>query len=373
MITPKKYCLSLGLLDRYVICEMANPFLFGVMAFTVLLIAGDLLFQLANLIIEKNVSLGVVIRLFVYRIPEVVVMTLPMASLLAALLTFGRLSSQGEIVALKASGVAFQRVIRPVMFASVLVTVMAMLLNETLVPLSNKAADNIMRFEVARERPSMFKEQVFLRDETGTEGLRRIVYISRLDHADGLMDDVVVQEFKDGELYRIVTALRGKWISGQWWLEDGKTFEVAADRSVKLLFSFQKQRLPVLMSPSQVARSSKKPSEMSAWQLWEHIHLMKKQGANLQPLWVMFHLKLALPWACVILALLGAALGVRPQRTSSGVGLAVSVLIVFFYYVIMSFSRSFGEAGYLSPVLAAWLPNLLFFMIALTLGRRANG
>jgi len=51
----------------------------------------------------------------------------------------------------------------------------------------------------------------------------------------------------------------------------------------------------------------------------------------------------------------------------------VSVLIVFFYYVIMSFSRSFGEAGYLAPVLAAWLPNLLFFGIALMLGRRANG
>jgi lipopolysaccharide export system permease protein len=350
---------------------MGNSFLFGVLVFSVLLVAGDLLFQIANLVIDKGISLGVVIRLFVYKLPEVVVMTLPMASLLSALLTFGRLSSQSEIVALRAAGIAFRRIIRPVLAASVLVSLGAILLNETIVPLSNRAAQNIMRYEIARERPTLLREQVFLRDES--EGvLQRVIYISRLRQNLGTMDDVLIQEFEEGAMKRIVSAKRGIWRDGEWWLEDGKAFEVREDRSVKLLFAFARQKLPLQLGPAEVAQTSQRPAEMSAWQLWGHISVMGKQGADLAPLWVLFHLKIAVPWACVILAVLGASLGVGPQRSGAGVGLAMSVLIVFAYYVVMSFSRSFGEAGIIPPAAAAWLPNLIFLAVAGFLVRSAD-
>lgn len=361
----------LSILDRFIVTQMGNSFLFGVLVFSVLLVAGDLLFQIANLVIDKGISLGVVIRLFIYKLPEVVVMTLPMASLLSALLTFGRLSSQSEIVALRAAGIAFRRIIRPVLAASVLVSLGAILLNETIVPLSNKAAENIMRYEIARERPTLLREQVFLRDESGGV-LQRVIYISRLRQNLGTMDDILVQEFEEGAMKRIVSAKRGTWRDGEWWLEDGKTFEVREDRSVKLLFAFARQKLPLRLGPAEVAQTSQRPAEMSAWQLWGHISVMSKQGADLAPLWVLFHLKIALPWACVILAVLGASLGIGPQRSGAGVGLAMSVLIVFAYYVVMSFSRSFGEAGYIPPVAAAWAPNLIFLAVAGLLVRSAD-
>ena len=362
---------SLSILDRFIVTQMGNSFLFGVLVFSVLLVAGDLLFQIANLVIDKGISLGVVVRLFVYKLPEVVVMTLPMASLLSALLTFGRLSSQSEIVALRAAGIAFRRIIRPVLAASVLVSLGAILLNETIVPLSNRAAQNIMRYEIARERPTLLREQVFLRDES--EGvLQRVIYISRLRQNLGTMDDVLIQEFEEGAMKRIVSAKRGIWRDGEWWLEDGKAFEVREDRSVKLLFAFARQKLPLQLGPAEVAQTSQRPAEMSAWQLWGHISVMSKQGADLAPLWVLFHLKIAVPWACVILAVLGASLGVGPQRSGAGVGLAMSVLIVFAYYVVMSFSRSFGEAGIIPPAAAAWLPNLIFLAVAGFLVRSAD-
>lgn len=358
-------------LDRYLVSQMGNSFLFGVLVFSVLLVAGDLLFQIANLVIDKGISLGVVTRLFVYKLPEVVVMTLPMASLLSALLTFGRLSSQSEIVALRAAGISFGRIIRPVFVASVLVSLGAMLLNETIVPMSNKAAENIMRYEIAKERPTLLREQVFLRDESGGF-LQRVIYISKLRQNLGTMEDILVQEFDQGSMNRIISAKRGTWGNGEWWLEDGKVFEVLEDRSVNLLFSFARQKLPLLLGPSDVARTFQRPADMSAWQLWGHISVMNKQGADLAPLRVLFHLKLAIPWACVILAVLGASLGVGPQRSGAGMGLAMSVLIVFAYYVVMSFSRSFGEGGYLPPVVAAWAPNIIFLVIAGLLVRSAD-
>ena len=359
------------ILDRFIVTQMGGSFLFGVMVFSLLLVAGDLLFQIANLVIDKGVSLGVVLRLFVYKLPEVVVMTLPMASLLSALLTFGRLSSQSEIVALRAAGISFSRIVRPVLAASIFISIFAMLLNETLVPLSNRAADNIMRYEVARERPSLLREKVFLREESGGV-LNRVIYISKLRQNLGTMEDVLVQEFKEGYMNRIISAKQGIWRDDEWWLEDGKTFEVQEDRSVKLLYSFARQKLPLLLGPAEVARTSQRPADMSALQLWGHISIMSKQGANLAPLWVLFHLKLAVPWACVILAVLGSTLGIGHQRSGAGVGVAMSVLVVFAYYVVMSFSRSFGEAGFIPPLAAAWLPNVIFITFAGILARYAD-
>ena len=85
-----------------------------------------------------------------------------------------------------------------------------------------------------------------------------------------------------------------------------------------------------------------------------------------------FHLRLAVPWACLIFAILGAALGSRPQRASSGVGFGFSVIIIFVYYVIMSFSKALGENGSLPPAMAAWVANLVFLAISLLLCSRAN-
>ncbi|MGC9372444.1 MAG: LPS export ABC transporter permease LptG [Thermovirgaceae bacterium] len=367
----RRFFPSFLTLDRYIITQTANAFVFGVLAFTVLLVAGDLLFEIADLMIERGVSLWAVSRLFLYKLPGVVVMTLPMASLLAALLTFGRLSSQSEIIAMKAAGIAFQRILRPVIAASVLVSIFAIIMNESIVPLSNKAADNIFRFEVAREQPSLLKEQIFLRDEQGGQ-LRRVIYIAKLLQNRGEMQDILIQDFEEGVLSRITNAEKAYWKDGRWFLERGKTFEVARNGKVNLLFSFDTQEMPRLLEPGKIARASRDPDEMSALELREYIGIMEKQGANTDPLLVMFHLKLSLPWACVILALLGSSLGVRPHRTGSGVGLAVSVMVVFVYYVLMSFFKSFGEAGYLPPLVAAWMPNVVFFAYALRLAFRAN-
>ncbi|HOK20070.1 MAG TPA: LptF/LptG family permease, partial [Thermosynergistes sp.] len=68
----------------------------------------------------------------------------------------------------------------------------------------------------------------------------------------------------------------------------------------------------------------------------------------------------------------GSSMGVRSRRATSGVGLGVSVIVIFFYYVLMSLCKAMGESGYMPPLFAAWLPNLLFFLIGGALIRRAN-
>ncbi len=363
---------GVGILDRFILKELSGSFLFGVTSFTMVFVAGDLLFQAANLIIEQGVSLGVVARLFIYRLPEVVMLTLPMASLLSSLLTFSRLSTNSELVALKSAGIPFHRILRPVFLASILVSLASTIGAETVVPFANRAAENLMKFEILQEKPSLLKEKVFLREEK--DGLlQRVLYLGELKPKDGFMKDIVIQEFEEGRLRRISLADEGMWAGGEWWIENGQVFEVTPAGKVQSLFRFERQRLLLNLSPVQIEQASRRPSEMGSLELLAQIALMEQQGQNLAPLKVMFHLRLALPWASVVLAVLGSSLGVRSTRAGPGIGFGLSVLIVFAYYVVMSFSRALGEAGYLPAFAAAWFPNGSFLLVGGYFARRANG
>ncbi|GAB1427917.1 LPS export ABC transporter permease LptG [Aminivibrio sp.] len=360
-----------GLLDRYVLKELSSSFLFGVTAFTMVFVAGDLLFQAANLMIDKGISLAVVMRLFLYRLPEVVSLTLPMASLLSSLLTFSRLSTNSELVALKAAGIPFHRILRPVFFASILVGFAALISSETIVPFSNRAAENLMKYEILKEKPSMLKEKVFLREESGGL-LSRVIYLNELKAREGIMKDVIIQEFDKGRLSRISLAEDGLWKDGEWWLENGQVFEVTAEGKVNPLFRFERQKLMLALTPGQVEKASRQPAEMSSAELLAQIALLRKEGrtsppgGNVPP-------PAGPPWASVVLAILGASLGVRSSRAGPGIGFGLSVLIVFAYYVTMSFCRALGEAGYLIPIVSAWIPNITFLLVGGFFARRANG
>jgi len=363
--------LKFKALDRFIFAELVGPFFFGLMAFTIIMVAGGLLFRIADLIIKNGVSLGIVIRLFLYYLPKMAAAAIPMSCLLAALLGFNKLSANSELVALKSSGISFNRIIRPVVILAFFVSIGAFFINETLVPVSERAAANVMAYEVYKQSPPVFKEKVFLREESGGS-LKRVIYVNRMDIKDGKMSDVVVQEFESGLLSRLISAEKGEWVNGSWWLEDGKVFEITKENDVSLLFTFDKQALQLNLNPEEAARSSRTPDEMTLNELFREIEMMKQKGMDVSKIVMIMNLRFSVPWACLVLAIVGAAVGSRPQRSSSGMGLGLSVIIVFVYYIILSFTQSLGDAGYLHPVFAAWIANIVFLIIGAGLTLRAN-
>ncbi|MDD4705407.1 MAG: LptF/LptG family permease [Synergistaceae bacterium] len=363
--------LKFKALDRFIFGELIGPFFFGLMAFTIIMVAGGLLFRIADLIIKNGVSLGIVVRLFLYYLPKMAATAIPMSCLLAALLGFNKLSANSELVALKSSGISFTRIIKPVIIMAFFVSIGAFFVNETLVPVSERAAANVMAYEVFKQSPPVFKEKVFLKEETGG-ALKRVIYVNRLDIKDGKMSDVIVQEFEKGQLSRLVSAEKGEWIDGSWWLEEGKVFEITKDNDVSLLFTFDKQALQLNLNPEEAARTARTPDEMTLNELFREINMMKQKGMDVSKIVMILNLRFSVPWACLVLAIVGAAVGSRPQRSSSGMGLGLSVIIVFVYYVILSFTQSLGDAGYLHPVFAAWIANIVFLIIGGGLTLRAN-
>ncbi len=362
-----------SLLNKLILGACTGPFLFGILIFVLIFVAGDLLFQAAKLIIERGIAFSVVTRLFFYRLPEVVVMTIPMSSLLAGLLGMSTLNSGSELIALKSLGIPFTRILRPIILTSVLVALTALGFNETVVPFASIAADRLMRYEIMKNQAAAVQEKVFLRDEENGR-LKRVLYIDVLNPDEGLMSGIMMHEFdNEGRLTTTLNAMRGMWQNSQWWIEDGRMYSVNAEGEVSLLLRFERQRLALKLSPQQLQRSTRKPSNMSAHELWSYISQAAETGTDLSKLWVMFHLKLAVPWACVIMAVLGAGFGASKKgRSGGGVGFGISVVFVFAYYVVMSLCRALGEAGNIPSFVAGWGPNIVFIAIALFFAWRVD-
>lgn len=144
--------LSVKTVDKYVLAEMLEPFLFG-MAFFVTIWLIDLMMGLIDLIFAKGVPVSVVFFLFVYSLPPTLVISFPMALLLSNLVAFGRLSSDSEITALKAGGYSFSRIVTSSLLAGVFITFLTFLFNEKLVPKANKKFSHLYRREVVLKRP----------------------------------------------------------------------------------------------------------------------------------------------------------------------------------------------------------------------------
>ena len=362
----------LRILDIFILKEIAGPFLFGMMIFTMILVAGDLLFQAARLVIERGIAVGVVFRLFVYRLPEVVAWTLPMSCLLSTLLGMTRLASNSELIAIKSLGVPFRRVLRPIIIASFFVVGAALMLSEMVLPVTAQAADTLLRYEILRNQTTAIKPRVFMRDESEGE-LRRVVYVDSMDVRAGTMEGVMLYEFDGGRMIRTSYARSGTWIDGEWWLDDGHVFELTERGEPRLLFRFERQKLALGISPEQLRRGTRRPVDMSARELWEYAEHARIIGANVSELWVLFHLKLAVPWACVIMALLGASLGAYHRgRSGTSAGFGISVAIVFGYYMVMSICRALGVNGNMAPMLAAWTPNVIFLAGGIYFARRVD-
>ncbi|MEW5866219.1 MAG: LptF/LptG family permease [Bacillota bacterium] len=345
------------LVDRYIYKELLGPLLFSVAAFASIMVAGDLLFQLARMLVDGSVSAGTAVTVFVLGLPRVMVLVLPMSTLLGTLLCYSRLSAASEVVAMRAAGMSLQRIMAPAVVLAVLVSCVTVALNETVVPRANRRSEQIMWEIGRRSDPSVQKNLVMKELEGGA--LTRLVYADAYDGKLQVFRKVTVQEFEGGRLARITEAAAARWDETRWWFEDGVVYTViGGDRVASVRFT--RQEAHIAHKPPQVARGALTPKEMSARELREYIQDLASQGAKVTGLLVELYLKIAIPFASLVFGLVGAPLGVRTHRASTSLGFGMSILIIFIYYVIMSLSCAVAERGSVPPALGAWFSNVLF-------------
>lgn len=358
----------MGILQRYLLKEMILPFIFGVTAFTSIFIGADVLFRLVNMVMEYGISLGVAGRLLLLSLPEIIVLTFPMSILLATLLAFGRLSGTNEITAMKAGGISFYSMVIPALLVGLFMSGLTIFINESLVPRTQEEYNQLIwRIRHDEPLPSTQRHLFFSPIDRGTGRVDFIVYAYHFDREGRYMEELTIHDYVHGEVRRIIEAREARWEGSTWQLIDGTIYEL--DRSGRLpMMTFATYTLQDFeRSPEEISMSQKRPNEMSLKELSSFIAMRREDGRDVDSLIVLYHQRLSLPFSCLIFAMIGSPLGLKPNRSGSSIGLGLSIIIIFIYYVLMTIGSAMGQNSFISPVLGAWTQNVVFFFVGLFL------
>lgn len=352
---------SFKLLDYYLLKETVKPLLFSIVALTIILIS-TYLFELTDFIIIQQVPILKVLELLLYKIPTIMVETFSISLLFATLLSLGGLVVNNEFTAFRMGGYSLPRIILPLLCMAVLVSGGNFLINEHLAPWTNHQARNIIRESILKDPAPHIQEDIFF---TGPKD--RFYYVGEIDEERGIIKRIVVYTLdKEAGYPQLITAPTGTFEQDIWNLQNGVIHNLTEEGRVEYEVNFRELALNVGEEAGSFFGRQRTPSEMSRSELGREIALFSRSGINVSSLLVEYHLKLAMPLAGFIFVIIGAPLSLisRKGRTA---GIIASVVVLLLYYVILSLSRSMGRNDILPPVLAAWLPNLIFIIIGLIL------
>ena len=359
----------LSIMDRYLVTQMLVPFLFGVGAFSSVILAIGSLFELIRLITDAGLSVLTALQIFGYQIPGFMVYSFPMSMLLATLLSYSRMSGDGETTALRSCGVSTYRLVLPALVLSLFVTGMTYVFNEAIVPAANWQSRSTLRSALNQENLQFKSQDIFYQqygevpqeDGTSKQGLVRSFYARKFDGKE--MRGLTVLDFSQGQLQQILAAESAIWLPEQnvWRFSKGTTYLIGADGNYRSILRFDNQNLQLPRAPLDLAQDQRSAEEMNIADLRRNIDLLKQSGntKEVRKLEVRLEQKYALPFICVVFAIVGASLGMRPQRTGAAIGFGLSVLIIFGYYLLLFICGALGQVEFLSPIAAAWMPNLI--------------
>lgn len=364
--------MRLRILDKYIFREVAMTFAFSICAFSAVFIGSGTLFKIAKYITDYGASLQAVVKIFIFGLPGVVIWTFPMSMLLATLLTFGRLSSNSEITAMKSCGISFSRIAMPAIIMGFIVSMGAIAFNEYVVPWANTAYRNVLYYEIEGNNGMKSQEHIILKEMNG-ENIQRLAYARRYDAEVQQLQGITLQEFgADGKVTHVENADYADWNGNVWTMHNGMIYDIASEEGKsEHTVRFKNQVLPISANPHQIVREQKDPEELTMKELREQIDIMKTQYVDTKKLEAELYQRVTVPMASLIFALVGVPLGLQPNRNSSSAGFAISVIIIFVYYALMTMGNALARSGALPPLFAVWLPNLIGLAVGAVLIRRA--
>ena len=360
--------MGLSIMNLYIIKELILPFLFGMGIFTSLGLSIGAVFELIRKVTDSGLDWGVAARVLLLKMPEYIVFAFPMSILLATLMTYSRLSSDSELIALRSIGVSIYRLIMPAIAFSLCIVAITFLFNNFVAPTANYQASVTLKAALGTTRPDfrteniLFPEYKEIETEDGDRDvLTRLFYAEQFDGEQ--MKNLTVLDRSSGSISQIVTARSAEWnvLENIWDFYDGTIYLIGEDGSYNNIVRFQHQQLALPQTAFDITKKGKKTKEMNIIEAREYVEIIRQSGDEQRARkWqVRIHEKIALPFACLVFALAGTVLGIRPQNSSKATGFGICIGLIFGYYLLSFISQSLGISGVLPPWLAAWLPNFL--------------
>lgn len=360
---------KINILDKYIISEFWIPFIFGSSIVTGIWLSADQLRDVFRLITTSDTPLSLAVTILGLHMPEIVVITIPIGVLWATFVVFSRLNNDSEIVAMRTSGISLIRILKPVFVFGLITSLTSFTINELIVPFSSPLARKLEVYSVYKNPFPDSKKNFTYLEKGSKDELKRIFYASYYNANKDLLRKIVILDFTRGGLTQIHTARFAKWDPqlGGWQLVNGTSHFISNDDKLSRVSSFNSLFIPSSSTPAKLIRELSKPKEMNFVRLMNFLNVQKYstiQTYDFKKALVAFHNKFANPVSCLLIALIGAPLGILPRRSGSSWNYIILALIIFQFYISQSVCLSLAEANRLLPLIAAWLPNCVLLVIA---------
>jgi lipopolysaccharide export system permease protein len=358
------------LIHRYLFTELVPPFAINLAFFTFIFLTSRIL-DITNLVVNHGVGLLQVLLVIVYTIPYFMVFVIPMAVMMAVLLTFLRLSGDNEIMALKAGGVNVTALLPPVVVFCLLGGLLTAFMSIYGQPWGRSSAKQLVVRIAASSIDIGLKERQFTDTFDGI-----VLYVSQVDTQTRTLRDVFIENQQDDKLASTVVAPRGQLLraaDGLTWrlrLFDGTIHQVDLQEFRANAIRFDTYDLT--LSLAQMLEPQKRPSkhrrEMNLAELRQYIreHQAARDAGYFNAL-MRYHKMFSIPFACLVLGFLAMPLGMQAKRVSKSYGLGLGLVFFMLYYLLLSAGSVFGESGRLPPIAAVWMPNLVMAAVGVFL------
>jgi len=349
--------------DRYIMREFIPPFFGGMFVFCFILMM-DKVLKLTDLVVMRGMGLRTIGTLLMYLLPPLIAFTLPIAILFASLMSFGRMASDNEIIALRSCGKHPVRIIIPAVMFGVLAAGVCLWLEIAIIPAVNRS---VTETTMALQEQKAF---LFLAERSFQNlGKDMVMYVHRGKGKDGrAYEGILITDHSMSGHSRVIVASKGDIEMDEsagtvvFSLSDGSihTLEREGEEGYQVLRFGTYENAFSLGGPSEFRRGKKKDKELSFQEISamlrsDSIDFKDKIGLMLE-----WHRRFAFPLACIIFAFIGSLIGMESRWSGRSSSFAVSIGLIIAYYLLLTAGSRLSTAGFLSPWIAAWLPNITF-------------
>jgi lipopolysaccharide export system permease protein len=346
------------IIDKYIFRELVTPFFLAVATLTLVFFI-QRMFRLAELVVSKGATVLDTVQLFLFILPGFLIITIPMATLIAALTAFARLSSDSELTAMKASRISLYDMLRPVAVFSAATLVASALLSIVILPDANRA--------LKAHLFNMVKSKAMVGIEPGVfsstfDGI--VIYVERMKSIEA-MEGLIIADERSSDAPSVITARRGTLIADPrsftvtLAMEQGSIHTPPRSEDSYTLTTFDRGRLSLDINHALLSRGpgGRIVKETTTPALIAAIAEQRAAGARTIEYENELHTRLSVPVACLIFGIIGAPLGIRRSRSGRSAGIVVAMGVFLVYYSLIGAGKSLAEAGAISVAAAYWIPN----------------
>ncbi len=355
------------IIKRYILGQFFQPFFWCLVLFIGLFWVIDL-FEHIDEIVKAGVPPYVLCDYYFSLTPYIFVQISPIIMILATIYTLSNMNRSNEIMAIKAVGINLWSVINLFLAIGLLMSAASFLVNERVQPELYLHAQEL-KDNYFRNQPGTEVVNREMRDISFYGSGNRIFIINSYDIDRKQMNNVIIsQNDEQNRLLRQIAAKRAQWMDGYWMFYDAIITDYEKGELSGEPVHHTESVLDIKETPRDIERANIQPNLMSYWRLKKYIRRLEASGFDTTRELAVFYSKTALPLANFILVFFAVPFTLTRRRESSALlGISLSVAISFSYWGVNAVSLSLGKIGTMPPLVAAWMPNLFFLMLGLSL------